>query len=60
MVAATWGWKKGERYNQHLMDGFYTCDTKMVEGLSNSGDYGVPSCYCNPNYEWSNYTMRKP
>ena len=60
MVAATWSYEKGQKYNQHLMNGEYRCDSSMVKGLANPEGNSVPSCYCNPNYEWTDYTMKKP
>lgn len=60
MVAAGWGFDKGLKYNQHLMDGYYRCDNRLVQGLSNTTNDYIPSCYCNPNYEWGDYKQPKP
>lgn len=60
MVAAAWDYEKGQKYNQHLMNGYYTCNADLVRGLTNEKNWEVPSCYCNPNYEWTDYTMPKP
>lgn len=60
MVAAAWKYDKGQKYNQHLMKGYYKCDSSMVRGLANPDLEYVPACYCNPNYEWENYTQKRP
>lgn len=57
MVGAAKGSKSGNKYNQHLKSGYYTCDSSLVSGLPGSG---TPKCWCNPNYEWNEFTKKKP
>ena len=57
MVGASKGAFKGNKYNQHLMDGRFTCDESLVRGLPGSG---APKCWCNPNFEWDEFEGKRP
>jgi hypothetical protein len=63
MVAASKGYKRGNVYNQHKIDGYYGCEDNLTEGLVAVKDALEPEenfCWCNPNFEWDKYQFGQP
>ena len=61
MVAASKDLNKDMKYNHHLMNGYYTCDSSLTQGLPESKVYiDYDFCWCNPNFEWSLYSKGQP
>ena len=60
VVAASDIYEKGAKNNQYLMDGYYDCNESLAKGINSKDTKGFTYCWCNPNYEWSDYKEKRP